>query len=388
MIRYYIWLQTALGAANPRAIKALEYFGSVEAVFKAGNEVRAKSGIFTKKELSHLESVTLSDSLKIMAKCNSSGIEIIPYGSEKYPFCLSVIPDAPLLLYVKGKMPRFDAVPTVCIVGPRKVSEFGKKAAYSLGYRLAASGMIVVSGGAVGTDTYAHAGALKAGGTTVLCLGCGILSDYLPENAKLRKAVSESGCLISEYPPEYKASKYTFPVRNRIMSALSLGTVVIEAGIKSGALITARHAYEQGRDVFVIPGSPEDSKYEGSNLLLRDGARPILDVSDIFNEYIPRFPDKINIDKAFEKPIIAGENKIKNEKEVENITKEIKTEKNLPQTLSKEAKMVYNYLDKQFFLPEEIAAPDIGGQQLLSALTELEMEFLIKALPGGRYEKL
>lgn len=381
MIRYYIWLQCVLGAGNARATKILEYFGSAEKVFKASDVERAKSRLFTAKELSRMYAITLTNSLEIMARCNEEGIEIIPYGSEKYPFCLSVIPDAPLVLYVKGKLPDFDNTPTVAIVGPRKVSEFGKRAAYSLGYRLAASGIMVVSGGAVGTDTYAHAGALKAGGVTVLCLGCGICSDYLKENEKLRTAVSKNGCLISEYPPDSEASRYTFPIRNRIISALSLGTIVVEAGAKSGALITARHSIEQGRDVFVIPGSPEDKKYAGSNLLLRDGAKPLLDASDIFNEYILRFSDKINIEKAYSKPIINSEAKPEN-KNFEN------PEKNSLKTLSKEAKIVYNYLDKQIFLPEEISAKELSTGQLLSALTELEMEFLIEALPGGRYRKI
>ena len=172
------------------------------------------------------------------------------------------------------------------------------------------------------------------------------------------------------------------------MASLSLGTVVVEAGIKSGALITARHAYEQGRDVFVIPGSPEDSKYAGSNLLLRDGARPLLDASDIFNEYIVRFPDKINIEKAFSKPILSEKDN-KSEAIAQPENKEEKNlQLNLPVSLSNEAKIVYNQLDKQFFLPEEINLHEWDGQKLLSALTELEMEFLIKALPGGRYEKL
>ena len=388
MIKYYIWLQNVLGAGNARTVKILKHFGDAKAVIYADNRMRIKSGLFTKKELIRMEAVTLSASLEIMSQCRQNGIETIYYGSKKYPVCLSVISDAPLVIYVKGSFPDFNETPSVCIVGPRKVSEFGKKAAYSLGYRLAASGMIVVSGGAVGTDTYAHAGALKAGGCTVLCLGCGIMNNYLPENEKLRKAVCEKGCLISEYPPYSEPSKYTFPVRNRIMASLSLGTVVVEAGIKSGALITARHAYEQGRDVFVIPGSPEDSKYAGSNLLLRDGARPLLDASDIFNEYIVRFPDKINIEKAFSKPILSEKDK-KSEAIAQPENKEEKNlQLNLPVSLSNEAKIVYNQLDKQFFLPEEINLHEWDGQKLLSALTELEMEFLIKALPGGRYEKL
>ncbi len=381
MIRYLIWLQQALGAGNIRAVKALEYFGSAENIFNLKVSELEKSRIFTKKDLLSLHNTSLSSALKIMADCRKNNIKILGFGDKEYPECLSQINDAPLVLYTKGKIPNFDNTPTICIVGPRKVSEFGKRAAYSLSYRLAASGFTVVSGGAIGTDTYAHAGALKSGGKTVLCMGCGIMSNYLPENKKLRDAVEKSGCLISEYPPFCEPDRSTFPVRNRIMSALSLGTVVIEAPHKSGSLITARHANEQGRDVFVIPGLPNLREYKGSNALLRDGAKPILDISDVFGEYITRFPDKINIEKAFEQSNII-ENKIQKQTKIE------KNQKKFPQTLSNEAKIVYNHLDKQIFFPEDIDVPNVSNSKLLSVLTELEMEFMIKSLPGGKYEKL
>lgn len=381
MIRYLIWLQQALGAGNTRAIKALEYFGTAEIIYNSKITELEKSKIFTKKDFLKLHNTSLSSALKIMADCRKNGIKILGYGDKEYPESLSQIEDAPLVLYIKGKMPYFDNTPTICIVGPRKVSEFGKRAAYSLSYRLAASGFTVVSGGAIGTDTYAHAGALKAGGKTVLCMGCGIMSDYLPQNKKLRDAVAKVGCLISEYPPFYEPDRSTFPIRNRIMSALSLGTVIIEAPLKSGSLITARHANEQGKDVFVIPGSPNLREYKGSNALLRDGAKPLLDISDIFGEYITHFPDKINIEKAFEKPTII-------EKKSPKQIKIEKNEKKLSQTLSNEAKIVYNYLNKQIFFPEDINIPNLSDSKLLSALTELEMEFMIKSLPGGKYEKL
>ena len=381
MIRYILWFQIVMGYANPRAIKALEYFENAENIFNASEKERIESKIFTKKEIERLNSVAISDALKIMADCRENGIKIIGFGDENYPYCLSVLEDAPLVIYVKGILPDFDNCPSICVVGPRKVSDFGKKAAYSLSYRLAASGVTVISGGAIGTDTYAHAGALKADGKTVLCMGCGILSDYLPENKKLRETVTQNGCLISEFPPRIDANRYTFPVRNRIMSALSVGTVVVEAPKKSGALITARHANEQGKDVFVVPGAPNNREYEGSNALLRDGAKPLLDVSDIFGEYIIRFPDKINVDKAFENPVILP-SKNKTEEKIEKI------QKKLPETLSNQAKIVYNNLDNQFFFPEEINIPDLSSGELLSVLTELEMEFLIKALPGGKFEKL
>lgn len=381
MIRYLIWLQNAMGAANARTIKALEFFGNAENIFNATEKQLIDSKIFTKKDIENIRKSSLSKALEIMSVCRNNDIEIIGFKCEKYPYCLEVLEDAPIVLYVKGNMPDFDNTPSICIVGPRKVSDFGKKAAYSLSFRLASSGFIVVSGGALGTDTYAHAGALKANGINALVMGCGILSDYLPENKELRNAVLKDGCLISEYPPNAKANRYTFPVRNRLMSALSLGTVVVEAPLKSGSLITARHANEQGRDVFVIPGSPKSREYEGSNALLRDGAKPILDVSDVFSEYILRFPDKINVEKAFESSTV-----LISDKKTEKNNKKI--QKKLPETLSNDAKVVYNNLDKQFFFPEDINIPSISDSELLAALTELEMELLINSLPGGKYEKL
>ena len=207
-------------------------------------------------------------------------------------------------------------------------------------------------------------------------MACGIENKYLPQNAPLRKYVSENGCLISELPPKAGFTKFSFHIRNRIMSALSLGTVVVEAGEQSGALITANHALNQGRDVFVIPGSPTEKQYVGSNALLRDGARPLLDLSDIFNEYIPRFPDKIDVKKAFEKP----------QKSVKKTEKAEVHKKLLNETLSKEAKIVYNHLDKHKFYPDEIGGTDLGSSEILSALIELELEGLVRALPGGRYE--
>lgn len=380
MIRYSVWLSLVLGTANNRTKEVYAHFKTAENVFKAGAEACRKTKLFSKGELQRMKDVSLFDALKIIAACRESNIEIIPLGSKKYPFCLSVIEDPPTVIYAKGNLPDFDKNPAVCIVGPRKVSDFGKRAAFSLSYRLARSGIIVVSGGALGTDTYAHAGALKSGGVTVAVLGCGINYPYLLKNESLRRAICENGCVISEFPPDFPASKFTFPIRNRIMSALSLGTVVVEAGQKSGALITARHSCEQGRDVFVIPGAPDKKECVGSNALLRDGAKPLLDVSDIFNEYIHRFPDKINIERAFEGSILGDKKETKTEK-IENI------QKNFVETLSNEAKIVYNQLDKQKFYPDEICNTGLTSAQLLSALTELEMEFLIKALPGGMYEK-
>lgn len=376
MTEYLIWLQSALGAGNIRAVRALKAFGNAENIYKASLSERKAAGIFSPKDLKRLSETKIDYAKSVITDCLKYGIDIVLIGDKKYPYCLTVIDNPPLVLYVKGEMLDFDNTPAICIVGPRKVSDYGKKAAYSLAYRLSKSGMTVVSGGAVGSDYYAHLGALKSGGKTALVMGCGIESGYLPQNERLRRHAAEHGCIISEHPPKAGLTKFSFPIRNRIMAALSLGTVVVEAGKKSGALITANHALEQGRDVFVIPGSPTAEQYVGSNALLRDGAKPLLDVSDILNEYIPRFPDKIDIEKAYERPQKA----VKRTKE-KQIHKKI-----LNETLSKEAKIVYNHLDKHKFYPDEIGGTDLGTSEILSALTELELEGLIRALPGGRYE--
>ncbi|MBQ8203304.1 MAG: DNA-processing protein DprA [Clostridia bacterium] len=308
---------------------------------------------------------------KVLSECKAENIKIITIEDDDFPDRLRNIPAPPLVLYCKGELPEIDNEPTFCIVGPRKVSDFGAKASYSLSARLSRAGFIIVSGGAVGTDSFAHKGALKYGGKTIAVLGCGIGYDYLPENEGMRKEIEKSCCLITEYPPRFPANKFTFPARNRLMSGLSLGVAVIEAGVKSGALITARHAAEQGKDVFVIPGNPTLKHYKGSNQLLRDGAKPLLDASDVFGEYIYQFADKINIAKAFEKTEIEKSNK--------------KIEKNFDETLSNEAKIVYNYLDKQKFTADDLLGLGLDDNELLSALTELEMEGVIKAQAGGVY---
>lgn len=376
MTEYLIWLQSALGAGNIRAVRALKAFGNAENIYKASLSERKAAGIFSPKDLKRLSETKIDYAKSVITDCLKYGIDIVLIGDKKYPYCLTVIDNPPLVLYVKGEMLDFDNTPAICIVGPRKVSDYGKKAAYSLAYRLSKSGMTVVSGGAVGSDYYAHLGALKSGGKTALVMGCGIESGYLPQNERLRRHAAEHGCIISEHPPKAGLTKFSFPIRNRIMAALSLGTVVVEAGKKSGALITANHALEQGRDVFVIPGSPTAEQYVGSNALLRDGAKLLLDVSDILNEYIPRFPDKIDIEKAYERP-----QKAVKKTEEKQIHKKI-----INETLSKEAKIVYNHLDKHKFYPDEIGGTDLGTSEILSALTELELEGLIRALPGGRYE--
>ena len=374
-MRYLIWLQLILGAGNNKALEILKRFGSAENVYKSDLKTLEATGLFTKINLKKITATKIFDADKIILKCKTLNIKIITIEDEKYPECLINIENPPLVLFYKGEFPSFDTEPFVCIVGPRNVSEYGKKASFSLSARLTRAGITVISGGAVGSDTYAHKGALKYSEKTVLIMGCGLNYRYLPENEKMRRSILQNGgCLISEYPPDTPPYGSNFPIRNRLMAALSLGTVVIEADSKSGALITANHALEQGKDVFVIPGAPGKTEYIGSNALLRDGAIPLLEARDILNEYVGRFPDKINIERAYTE-----------EKREENNKKIIKKKKIFDISLSKEAKMIYNQLDKPQFYPDDLDKSGFSDDEILSALIELEISGVIRALPGGKY---
>ena len=369
-----IRLQAVLGAGNGRAGEILSVFGSAQAVFAVDSRRLNESGLFTSAQLSRISRFGEEYAGSLLQKCDEQKIQVIGIADPRFPECVRHISDPPLVLYVKGTFPDFDGQPAFCIVGPRKVSDFGAKAAYSLALRLAKAGVIIVSGGAVGSDAMAHRGALRAGGITVAVSPCGLCCDYLAANRPLRGEIVESGgCLISEFPPEQGVMRHSFPVRNRLLSALTLGTAVVEAGEHSGALITARHACEQGREVFVIPGNPTLAQYKGSNGLLRDGARPLLDASDIFGIFLPKFADQLDLERAFAPEPRQEKQKI---------------QKKSDEGLSKEAKIVYNNLVQPKFTADGISADGISDDALLAALTELEMEGYIEALPGGFYHLL
>lgn len=374
-MRYLIWLQLVLGAGNNKVLKILENYGNAQKIYNSDPKVLENSGLFTKQILKKLTEIKISDADAIIKKCKDSNIEILTINDETYPKCLLNIENPPLVLFYRGEFPKFDAEPFICIVGPREVSEYGKKAAFSLSARLTRAGITVISGGALGCDSYAHKGALKYASKTVLVMGCGLNFRYLPENEKMRKLILQNGgCIMSEYPPDTPAFASNFPVRNRLMSALSLGTVVVEATGKSGALITANYALEQGKDVFVIPGTPGSPQYIGSNALLRDGAIPLLEATDILNEYEGEFPDIININRAY-----AEEKNDNDNKKIAQIKKIFDI------SLSNEAKMIYNQLDRPVFYPDELNDLNLSVDEILSALTELEIMGVIRALPGGKY---
>ena len=222
-----------------------------------------------------------------LQKAQRVGAKIIPYNSVDYPEKLRNIPDPPLILYVIGDTKSFN-LSSISIVGSRKCTPYGKNIAYKFAKGFASYGIPVVSGLALGIDSSAHRGALDGNGKTIAVIGNGIDRVYPSSNRTLAKMISTSGAVISEFPLGMRPEKYNFPFRNRIISGISIATIVVEAAEKSGSLITARLAAEQGKDVFAVPGNITSKTSKGTNNLLKDGAIPITEVGDVIS-YIGEF---------------------------------------------------------------------------------------------------
>lgn len=292
---YFIALQGVLGFASKALAPALLKFKTPQNIFTAPKDELKNSGLFSKDRLEKISEDTLQRAKRIFSSCENSGVTVIPYGTEKYPKRLMEIPDPPAVLYVLGDMPSIDGQPVMTIVGSRKPTEYGAVSAFNLSRALCSAGFVVVSGGAIGVDSAAHEGALDVGGKTVAVLGTGFFSSYLMWQEPLRRRISQNGALVTEFPPGMPVRRFSFPMRNRIISALSLGTAVVQAGEKSGSLITASYAAEQGRDVFVLPGHAGEQCFKGSNELIKNGAKPIFSFKDIAEEYCPLFVGKIDL---------------------------------------------------------------------------------------------
>ncbi len=218
-----------------------------------------------------------------LVRAAAAGMTLLDWDDERYPPRLREIHDPPLVLWLRGDAACL-SLPAVAVVGSRAASDYGRRVARELARELARRGLAVVSGLALGIDAEAHRGALEAGGITVGVLGCGLDVVYPPTHGQLYHDLAATGAVLSEYPPGTTPEPFRFPARNRIVSGLSLGTLVVEAGRRSGALITARLALEQGREVFAVPGRIDSHKSSGAHQLLQDGAKLVQSVDDICEE--------------------------------------------------------------------------------------------------------
>lgn len=285
---YWIALKKVSGVGNLIFRRLVKRFGEPECIVNASMKdllsvdgmtpriVRAMHGAIKGEAFS-------GDVRREFDLIRRRGYRIITQTDEGYPRLLLEIHDPPPYLYANGCA--FNLSPTIAIVGSRHPTSYGVSMARRLGADLAARGFIVASGMAAGIDTAAHKGALSAGGKTAAVLGSGLAVIYPPQNTKLYHHIVDSGVVLSELPPLEPPNAYNFPARNRIISGMSLGTVVVEAAKKSGSLITAMLAAEQGRDVFAVPGSIESCKSIGAHSLLKQGAKLVENVDDIIEEY-------------------------------------------------------------------------------------------------------
>jgi DNA processing protein len=282
-LRYWVGFNIVRGIGPARLRALLDYFGSVQRAWHSPSEELHRAGLDRRSLESLLAARASLDLDRELERVSATGAQVLTWESPVYPRLLLEIHDPPPVLYVKGTLTEEDAW-AVAVVGTRRATSYGREVTRRLVKALAHSGVTIVSGLARGIDTEAHRAALEAGGRTVAALGCGIDRVYPPEHRRLAQQIIAQGALVSDYPVGTPPEGGNFPPRNRIISGLSLGVLVTEAGVRSGALITADYAAEQGRDVFAVPGSILMRGSAGTNALIQDGAKVVLSPEDILEE--------------------------------------------------------------------------------------------------------
>ncbi|MDB6124858.1 MAG: hypothetical protein JWQ71_3851 [Pedosphaera sp.] len=352
------------GVGPVRVRQLLEHFGEAPTILGASpHELQRVRGIGadTADSIANWEKkVDLSGELK---RITDFGCHILIQSDEDYPELLKQIYDPPVVLYVKGSLNAKDKN-AVAMVGSRMTTHYGLEVARKLSYQLAYIGVTVVSGGARGIDTAAHQGALSAKGRTVAVLGTGINLVFPPENAELFERIAASGAVISQFPFNRNADKQSFPIRNRIVAGMTLGTVVVEANLTSGALITANMAVEAGRQVFAVPGRIDSPRSKGCHELIKKGAKLCEGAEDILSEFEYLFPASNRPPGASETGMLPAINLSENEQKVYD-------------TLSNEESNI----------DEVIRRSGLPSSAVSVALLGLEMKRLIRQLPGKMFVK-
>jgi len=293
---FWIWLAEALGAANKEFGNLIGMYETPYDIFLAEEAELERLDGLSPRTVSALANKDLQRATEILEACERQNIGILTYDDERYPKAFGDLKDPPILLYYKGILPDLSGRLSIGMVGMRKMSEYGLHSAYRIAYELASAGVVVVSGMAEGIDGVCAAAALAAKGQTIAIFGCGVDVIYPRFHKKLSNAILQNGAILSEYPPGTRPIKFHFPTRNRLIAGITQGTVVVEAGIGSGSLITAKVAVSQGKDVFALPANVGSSGAEGTNGLLRDGAKPILGARDVLEPYLYSYAETLNLE--------------------------------------------------------------------------------------------
>ena len=285
-IRYWLWLATRPGCGIKRCQKLLEQFGTPQDIWKLTRRELTPVSFLQAKQMDALMDKDLTHADVIVRQCEKQHIAMVPLTDERYPASLREIADPPLILYVRGMLPDVTNQLAIAVVGTRKATRYGLQAARYFGGVLAQNGCIIVSGMARGVDGAANRAALDAGAYTVAVLGCGVDVCYPWQHEQLMRDIAAHGAVISEYPPGTQPAAHHFPERNRIITGLCRATLVIESPKKSGSLISADRALEQGRDVFAVPGDINRPNSAGCNQLIRQGAAELVQTpADILSYY-------------------------------------------------------------------------------------------------------
>lgn len=293
-----------------------------------------------------------------MRRAREAGVRIVPFIDPCYPARLRAIADPPPLLYIKGGISGADEK-AVAIVGSRSASDYGRKVARNICRGLASLGFTVVSGMARGIDGAAHESALDGGGRTIAVLGSGVDRIYPPEHEGLSERIARQGAVISELPLGARPVAFNFPARNRLISGLSLGVVVVEATEKSGSLITAAHALEQNREIFAVPGEVGSSRSRGAHRLIRQGAKLVENADDIIEEIAPQLA----------RPEGAS-----------------RRQRVLPKNCSDDTRKIFGLLQERILqIDEVIETSGLSSAQVSQILLELELQGFLRQLPGKRY---
>ena len=291
---YWIWLAERLGAGSRHLLPLIEKFSSPFEVYNLPEDELVMSGCIPEDVAHRLASKDLDKACEIMDSCVLHNIGILSYSDKFYPSSLRSLQDPPAVLYYRGSLIELDKKLCIAVVGTRKMSEYGKRAAYKISYELGGAEVVVVSGMALGIDSVAACGAITGGGKTIAVLGCGIDIAYPRQHAKLQRIIENHGVVMSEFAPGTPPAGVNFPIRNRIISGLCSLTVVIEGSEKSGAVITARHALKQERTVYALPGNVGMKGSEATSMLLKNGARVCTCADDIIRDFADKSGTSLN----------------------------------------------------------------------------------------------
>lgn len=293
-LKHWIWFTQRHGLAGQAAVRVLEYFGSPEQVYAADRGAYEAMGGLSREAVRSLTDKSLDGADRILGDCDRLGIRLLTFQDATYPERLAAIHQPPMVLYWKGKQIPFDEEVAIAMVGARQATPYGVEAASRLSGELTRRGALVVTGMAEGIDAAAVRGALKAGGPVVSVVAGGLDRVYPAMHRELYEDVAAVGALFSEYPPGTAHKGEHFPVRNRILSGLSVGVIAVESKRASGTLLTVGHALDQDREVFAVPGPINAPMSEGTNRLIQTGAaKLILNAEDVLCEFEQRFPGKL-----------------------------------------------------------------------------------------------